>query len=252
MKGIIDEKTQDKLWGIVKKEMGDFYNDPGHGIRHIRAVHDNFILFLKSKPKISKDILESLEWAAILHDLGRAKTNSKIHGKVSAEIIKKSLRRDKSLRLENPELMLYIVRWHSDCDKVFKYCDKEPEKEKDKWQSLAIFVFLDHMDALGVHGIERSLGYLGKKPLLPKEGPNLELKEEAKLKEWLADPERRRLEESRRAKSLLEQLLIDKYYWVDRNLERAKYMIPESFQKEFLKRAQETKEYILKLVRENK
>ena len=248
MKGIINENLRRKLWKIAKKEMGDLYNDKAHGFRHLYEVHKHFISFIKSKPKVGRDILESLECAVILHDIGRAYTNNKKHGEESAKIIKRILKNEKDLKLPNKEWILYAVKWHSECGKVFKNQKIEPRKNKEKWLCLSFLTFLDLMETLGEIGITRAKEYLGKGvPLIPKDGPNIKLTNIRNLKKWFNDPKRKNIGSERNDKSLLEHLCSN-YFWIDLNIFRIKKRIGKKFEKKYRKMGDSIKRYLFRLL----
>ena len=248
MKGLISEKLRKRLWEITKKEMGDFYNDKAHGREHLKAVYKNFIILLKEKPKISKDILESLECAVIIHDIGRVVKNNEKHGAESVKILKE----EKNLILPNKEWVFYAVKWHSECGKIFKKQKTEPKKNKERWLCLAFLALLDHMDAVGKRVIKRAKEYLpqqnfGKKvPLIPEESPHLKLKNIDNLKEWFLNPQRENISPERKNKSLLEHLCAN-YFWTDKNIFLVKKRISKKFEQNYRKRAKELEKYILNL-----
>lgn len=246
MKGAISEKLRRRLWRIAKKEMGVFYNDQAHGFRHLYEVHKHFTSFIKSKPKVDKNILESLECAVILHDIGRAYTNSKKHGEESAKIIKRILKSEKDLKLPNKEWILYAVRWHSECDKIFKKQKTEPRKNKEEWLCLSFLTFLDLMDTFGKRGVKRAKEYLGEGvPLIPKDGPNIKLTNIRNLKEWFNNPKRKNIESERKDKSLLEHLCSN-YFWIDSNILRIKKRIRKKFEEKYRKMGKSIERHLFK------
>jgi len=248
MKGIISEKLRRRLRRIVRKEMGVFYNDKAHGFKHLYEVHKNFISLVKSKPKVNRDILESLECAVILHDIGRAFIDSKKHGEKSAEIIKRVLKNEKDLKLPNKEWIVYAVRWHSECDEIFRKQKTEPRKGKEEWICLAFLTFLDHMDTLGERGIRRAKEYLGKEvPLIPKDGPHVKLTKIKNLKAWFKNPRRENIKRVRKKKSLLEHLLSN-YFWIDKNIPRVKKYIGKEFEERYKKMGKPIEKYLLHLI----
>jgi len=199
-----------------------------HGMPHINRMLKNFKL-LKSVDKSGKEILDTLEFIIILHDIGRINGEEE-HGAKSVKILKqKENNFFPQIPKEKRMLIEHAIFWHKPSK------DKKPYKfpnnlKKSKDISLALLFALDNIDAIGKIGVHRDF-----------EGMKDKLK-------WFPD-------KNKKDESFLERLLKN-YCHIDGNISRIKKIkskiktrvLLELYEK--LKKQQE--EYICKLIKEKK
>lgn len=211
------KNLKNEAWKIAEK-CSKKLDNRSHGFGHIKKVHKHF-QFLKnnvSPTRINKEIMESLEYAVILHDIGnRDKRDG--HGIRSIEILEREFP-DFYSKLPNREWIKYVIENHS----------KEPGKNPRKPEQLclAYLILLDNMDGLGKEGekrIGRCIVKELKKPLkkIPKDNNN----------------------------SVFEGLLFN-HQWIDSNLDRVKGSVSKKFKREYEKLKKENENIIIKLVKE--
>jgi len=206
-----------EAWWIAEKCLKSL-DDRTHGIVHIRKVYKHF-QFLKNnvKPtKINKEIMESLEYAVILHDIGNRDVR-KGHGARSIRILKEEFP-DFYSRLPNRERIKYVIENHS------RGLGKNPKTPEQL--CLAYHILLDNMDGIGKEGGKRIGECIVKdlkKPLklIPKDNNN----------------------------SVFEGLLFN-HQWIDINLDRIKENVSRKFKIKYKKLKKENEKVILKLVKD--
>ena len=206
-----------RAWQIAKKCLKRL-DKRSHGIEHIKKVHEYF-QFLKNniKPKkINKEIMESLEYAIILHDIGNRDTRES-HGIQSIKILQKEFP-DFYSKLPNREWIRYVIENHS------RGLGKNPKTPEQL--CLAYLILLDNMDGIGMEGekrIEKCIVKELKKPLkiVPKDNTN----------------------------SVFEGLIFN-HQWIDINLNRIKGNVSKKFKKEYEKLKKENEKVILRLVKD--
>lgn len=205
-----------KAWQIAEK-CSKKLDDRSHGILHVRRVHKHF-LFLKNnvrQTKTNKEIMESLEYAVILHDIGnRDKRDG--HGARSVEILEKEFP-DFYSKLPNKEWIKYVIENHSNSP------ERNPKKPEKLCQ--AYMILLDNMDGIGKEGEKRIARCITKElkkslKIVPKDNNN----------------------------SVFEGLLFN-HHWIDGNLDRVKNSVSEKFKENYKKLKKENEEVILKLVK---
>lgn len=213
----MNNNLKKEAWQIAKSCLKRI-DSRTHGIGHIREVHKHF-QFLKNsvkQTKINKEIMESLEFAVILHDIGNRDVRDR-HGKRSIKILQKEFPGFYS-KLSNREWIKYTIENHS-------YGAVKNPKTPEQL-CLSYLILLDNMDGLGTKGekrIERCIVKELKKPLklVPKDNNN----------------------------SVFEGLLFN-HYWIDRNLDRIKANVSKRFKIKYGKLKKENERVIIKLVKE--
>lgn len=226
-----NEKLKEYCWAITKNCLKD--DEPIHGIPHIERVYENFELLKNNNSGIKEEILKSLEYAVILHDIGHREGPTQ-HALRSVQILKKEFAEIFS-QLPNKEWVEYAISRHSEGAK------ENPDDEKEK--CLAFLIILDHMDALGERGIRRDFIDLNfNKPLIPQDKNYTKEDVENIFKGH------KTIDRQRKDESILERLLLNGYY-LEKNLKRVESELKEEFKNKYRERANLTKRFCLNLIK---
>lgn len=140
------------FWKIVKENSDE--KDDVHGIPHVVRVLKNLEVFLSDAPVISKKVRDALEAAVILHDIGRSKPDVSLdHAYASAVMLKGFF---ETLLREYPHkrLLSFAVSGHS---KGLKALTGKDIAQTPEEICLASLVLCDHLDAIGIFGIYRTI-----------------------------------------------------------------------------------------------
>ena len=224
-------------WKITKKCLG---KERTHGIPHIKELY-RYFLFLKhlNPNNIRKDVVDALELAVILHDIGYRDTGipdkKKLHSIKSIEILKKDF---PSFRRKIPKKILRLMEFA--IEKHQKPSGGKPDSAKKK--CLFLLLLLDHMDQVGEKGIKRVRCYLKRVKGVVKILPEKEYLFD--VRKWLKSPEP--IPPERKDESLLEHLCSN-YYYISGNKNKMRKIIPREFLKKYEKLGLYTKEYLLKI-----
>lgn len=205
-----------EAWTIAEKCLKKL-DYRSHGLGHAKKVYKHFQLLKNNVKsiKINKKIMESLEYAVILHDIGnRDKRDG--HGIKSVKILQKEFPNFYS-RLPNKEWIKYAIENHSSGAK------KNPKTPKEL--CLAYLILLDNMDGIGIEGKNRIARYLMK-----------EFK-----KSFIIVPKNRN-------NSVFEDLLLN-HGWASENINRVKGNISKNFNNKYEKLKKENEKVILELVK---
>ena len=148
----MNEAVRQKVWKIadvhaVLADQKENSGRGGHGISHVRRVHANFETWLSSfsPDEKSLELVDALEAAVILHDIGNS-VERKGHAQHSAEILDQ-LFSTGVLNLPNKDLVRRIVANHSSGleDKATDFEDA----------CVGLIVVFDHLDTIGSMGMLR-------------------------------------------------------------------------------------------------
>lgn len=156
----------EKMWRIARQALTD---EPVHGLPHTFAVHTNYLLFRglldakqielierfgehRTLSYFKPTLLQLLEWALILHDIGRNEPGD--HAGNSARkwrsIYFRNHNKDFSLMGRyDCHCIYYAIENHS------RGLAKTPETDGEV--CLVLLTVFDHMDALGARGIYRTI-----------------------------------------------------------------------------------------------
>jgi len=134
----------------------DFYKIAGeycgeelvHGMPHIERMLKNFRK-LKAD-ETNQKILDALELAVILHDIGKKfETLEKKHGLISKEILNSEKYRNAFRQIPNYEWIEYAIYGHDNAIEI----ERIKSLEKPEEICLALLLALDNMDAIGKIGV---------------------------------------------------------------------------------------------------
>ncbi len=150
----MDEKLRKEHFRIVKNGISEEFI---HGLPHVLRVYENFCFLKAGRPAINPEVLDALESAVILHDIGRPlASREEDHAAKSGEIIE-SLFQGSLAAVKNQYWILRAVIYHSTGLIVRTHDDSD--------NVVALLCLLDHMDALGAIGILRhTLFWCGGQP----------------------------------------------------------------------------------------
>jgi hypothetical protein len=203
-------------------------NELVHGMPHINRMLKNFKKLKSGNQSINKvgeKILDAVELAIKLHDIGR-KYGEEEHGSKSLEILEKEC----GDFLKNEKWTKYAIFWHKPTkDRKYNF----PNKLKDPIDICLLLLFaLDNMDAVGEIGVHRDFKDMKGK---------IEFK-------WFPD----KISGYRNGESFLERLLKN-YLRIDKNydrLEKIKNIIKtEGLLKYYQKLKKEQEKYLLELIK---
>ncbi len=173
------ERTKKIQWEKIIKKLQE--DDPVHGLPHIERVLRCFDLLKKSNQDHFSPILDALEWAVYLHDIGRV-NKSLDHGAESVLILNKYYKEEFPEDVNMREEICYAIENHQD---FFDLKQRIQNKDK-KNLLLSLLILLDCTDVIGEAGINRTTRAT-KIPLAP-ECEDLEKEEKIeRVKELLND-----------------------------------------------------------------
>lgn len=147
--------------------------DEIHGIPHIRRMLKTFELFKGDNPPVNEDVMDAIETAIYLHDIGRSIPGGG-HATNSVSMMKE-LFEGKSLFADVPHMdwILYAVSKHSTGPEPER--DKVVAKDDYPGQVMALLILMDHMDTLGAIGIYRNIRFMQSVKLEPSEGSQADM-----------------------------------------------------------------------------
>ncbi len=180
--------------------------DPVHGIFHIERVYKAYQIFIKDNSSINQETKKALEYAVLLHDLGRSnpkKGRSNDHGVESVKIIKECVRKGLLREMPKKEWVYYAIKNHP---KKFDTSDKA-----EKNFLLIFLVMLDGTDAIGEAGINRAVAWVEKGPLFPWEEDKSRKEKIKRVKVLFNNPDKRTNKDRKKMQgnSVLEEFVYD-------------------------------------------
>lgn len=237
MKEKIKNSLVGEAWKVTKKCLG---KERTHGMPHIKELYKHFLSLKALKPKnISKEVMEALELAVILHDIGYKDTGfpdkKKEHAIKSIKILREEFT---SFYKKIPKKIIKLMEFA-----IENHQNPPGGKSRNTREScLSLLLILDHMDQIGEKGIKRVKRYLkkikGKVRILPEKEYLFD------VRKWLKEP--KPIARERKDETLLESLCSN-YYYISNNKYRTKDIIPEKFLKKYEKLGLYTKKYLLKI-----
>jgi len=233
------EKIKQELMRVLKKCYAKNKNDPIHGIPHIESVFEAFKLFKKGNSFLSRKDMEALEYAVVLHDLGRFSANDLEHGVESVRILNKDFKKEFPEDLPKKEWICYAIENHP---KTFNFKDRS---EKNFF--LAYLIMLDGMDTIGTKGTIRTIHHCNVHNigLFPKKIDKERGEKIDRALELLNNPKERTDDKNRKMKSssTLEHLIYN-YCFVEQMYDFLKDRFSPTFKKEIDNRLALSKNFI--------
>lgn len=232
------EDKIDKCKEILKDCLGD---DFVHGVPHIERMLRDFEILLKDNNRFEEDLINALEIAIYLHDVGRknAKELDVNHADHSVVILRDYFS-DFYQSLERKDDIAYAIKNHN--KDIFKEIGKERSIMDDKNKLRALLSLLDCADTVGWTGINRAA--MDKNtPLVPVKDKDFNNKLKRVL-ELSRNPKGRTKDDSKRMKdsSILEHVL-DNYCLTIQLRDRLSDYISEDFKKKINQRINISEEF---------
>jgi len=146
----------DKLKKACKIAQTYCGNELVHGMPHINRMLKNFRRLKSNNKLVNKDgkqILDAVEFAIVLHDIGKKAENSeKKHGTIAIEILKENYN-NFFFNIPNHEWIEYAINGHTNITEIRK-CKALETSQKI---CLALLLALDNVDAVGKIGVYRDI-----------------------------------------------------------------------------------------------
>jgi len=228
-------------------------NSRSHGIPHRDEVHKHF-LYLKNDPNtqkiISENLLDALEVAVILHDIGFKNGCRYEHAQRSADILKTEKNSFFDL-LPSKNLIIYAIEHHP---------MRDEEKNDDENKCLALLTLLDHMDAIGYEGKTRAELFLKEVCICGQNHPNADficdvVKEKIQdmknnLEDYFLEPQKfeKKLKSFKDCHIFLHTLC--NYAWIDFNYQRIENMLGKKLGNKFKEHYEKLKKDSEKIIRD--